>query len=80
MEIPSDFCEICGELLELPLYGSEIDCRKCGFKIALTDFVSKPIISEIIFQDKKDWLDDYKRSKGLLGQKEDSKKQKATIK
>ncbi len=21
MEIPSDFCEVCGELLELPLYG-----------------------------------------------------------
>lgn len=29
----SDFCPECGNILELPLYGDDIECNFCEYKI-----------------------------------------------
>ena len=80
MEIPSDFCETCGELLEMPLYGEVIQCSKCGASVPLQSFISKPIITEINYNDKKEWIEEYKRHRGEIAQKQEQKSVKATIK
>jgi len=29
MDIPSDFCNLCGNLLDMPMFGKNIECGKC---------------------------------------------------
>ena len=60
MEIPSDFCPHCGNLLDLPLYGNYIECTNCDSKMNILDFIPKPIVTVIEYKDKKPWLEKYK--------------------
>ena len=35
LKTSADFCLECGDLLNLPIYSSHLECSKCGFKIHL---------------------------------------------
>ena len=63
MEIPANFCLTCGDLVEMPPHGDMINCNKCGSNFPVIGHEIKPIVSSIVFDYKKDWVEEYLQSK-----------------
>ncbi|KAL4427500.1 hypothetical protein ABPG74_015203 [Tetrahymena malaccensis] len=83
----SEFCPQCGNMIEMPLYSDKVECSKCEFICSVLEYKCAPIVSRIEFNQKKQWLEQYKASqkKKIHGIEEEDledkhKHKKATLK
>ncbi len=62
MDLPSDFCPDCGNIVDMPKHGDVIECNKCKGKFSILDYPCKPVVSRIELTEKKAWLEQYYQS------------------
>jgi DNA-directed RNA polymerase I subunit RPA12 len=69
----TEFCSKCGSLVSLPTHGDFIECFRCQSKIPLSgrfkltkEYEFNPITTKKVYQDKKDWLEDYQNHNRIL--------------
>lgn len=55
----SEFCPECGSLIEYPEFTDLVECSNCPWKISLNDLNFESVVTELVFDDKKHWLEQY---------------------
>lgn len=66
----TEFCTKCGSLVSLPIFGDYIDCFRCMQKTPLDEYDFRPISTKKLYQEKKEWIEDYKAAHSVLAKGE----------
>ena len=64
-----DFCLSCGNIVTFPSISNVLECSSCKFSINLIDYPNRKQVTIKNYNEKKDWLDQYKRRKDRVEEK-----------
>eukprot|EP00828_Plagiopyla_frontata_P010640 TRINITY_DN15711_c0_g1_i2.p2 TRINITY_DN15711_c0_g1~~TRINITY_DN15711_c0_g1_i2.p2 ORF type:complete len:127 (-),score=18.97 TRINITY_DN15711_c0_g1_i2:90-470(-) len=76
----ADFCQQCGNILELPLASNYIECQKCGYKQDVATYQSQIIVSKKEYKEKKQWLEQYNQEFSSFTDEQESNIKGAKVK